>query len=71
MSLRAFHILFIVISTAFAIGFGAWLTDAFLRGGGVVWLLSAIASLCCAAGMAVYAVRFARKTRDLRGAGGR
>lgn len=69
MSLRAFHILFILVSVAFALGFSAWLVDNYLIDGGVSWLIGAILSLCSAAGMAAYAVRFARKTRSLNGAG--
>ncbi len=71
MSLRAFHILFILVSVAFALGFGAWLGENYLGDGDVSWLIGAILSLGSAAGMAVYAVRFARKTRSLNRAGAR
>ena len=71
MSLRFFHILFIAVSALFAAGFGAWLVEKYLREGGYLWLLAAALSLCSAAAMVVYAVRFYRKTRHLGQAGAR
>ena len=71
MSLRSFHLLFIAVSVAFAVGFGAWLVENYLRDGNVLWILAVTLCLACAAGMVVYGVRFSRKTRHLNQAGTR
>ena len=65
MSLRAFHLVFIALSALFAVGFGLWLADHFLREGDLRWIAGSLASLACAALMVVYGVRFFRKTRGM------
>jgi hypothetical protein len=65
MSLRAFHLVFIAISAAFAVVFSAWLAGGFLREGGLLGLAGSALSLAAAVGMAVYGVRFFRRTRGL------
>ena len=66
MSLRGFHILFIVASIGLALMMAVW--------GGVTWgtargtgwhLVTAAGSLLTAGLLAVYAVKFVRKTREI------
>ena len=66
MSLRAFHILFIVASIGLTLMMAVW--------GGVTWgsdrgtgwhLVTAVGSLLAAGLLAYYAVRFVRKTREM------
>jgi hypothetical protein len=65
MSLRSFHIFFITLSALFALGFGLWLAGVAGESGNPLWYLAVAGCLLCASAMAVYAVRFARKTRDM------
>lgn len=66
MSLRSFHVLFIVASIGLALMMAVW--------GGVTWgsargtgwhLVTAAGSLATAGLLAVYAVKFVRKTREI------
>ena len=66
MSLRAIHIVFIVASILLSLFITFWGIDTFQSERGETGhLLFAIGSLCVALGMAVYAVRFVKKTREL------
>ena len=66
MSLKAFHIFFIVVSILFAFGFGAWGLRA--HGAGRDGMILVLAVLSVAAGLAliVYLVAFIRKLRNPR-----
>ncbi len=66
MSLKAFHVFFIVVSILFAFGFGAWGLRAHGAGrdGGIFAL--AVFSLVAGAGLVVYLVTFVRKLRNPR-----
>ena len=66
MSLKAFHIIFIVFSTLLAIGIGAWCMWINLVEGVSVYLGGAIASFVCAIGLVVYGFWFYRKMKRLR-----
>ena len=66
MSLRSFHVLFIVASIALALMMAVW--------GGVTWgttrgtgwhLVTAVGSLAAAGLLSAYAIRFVRKTREI------
>jgi hypothetical protein len=59
MSLRAFHVLFIILSILMSAGCAWW---AFANG---VAPLFGIASAAVSAGLVVYAVYFLRKTKKL------
>ena len=66
MSLRGFHILFIVASIALALMMAVWggVTWGSVRGTG--WhLVTAVGSLATAGLLTVYAVKFVRKTREI------
>lgn len=63
MSLKNFHIAFVIITVLFFGGLGAWclLVDGLPRGIQVMgWL-----SLACGVGMLIYGVRFFKKVKQL------
>jgi hypothetical protein len=66
MSLKAFHIVFVVFSTLLALGVGAWCIWVDLVEGAPVYLAGAIASFVCALVLIVYGVWFYRKMKRLR-----
>ena len=66
MSLKGFHIVFIVVSTLLALGVGAWCIWVNLVEGEPVFLAGAIASFLCAVALAIYGVWFYRKMKRLR-----
>ena len=61
MSLKAFHLIFIVVSIALAFGFGVWLV---LQAG---WLniLLGIASFAVGVGLIFYERYFLKKTKNI------
>lgn len=64
MSLKAFHVVFIIISTAFTIWFGIWGVRSYLHGGGSSHLAMAIGSLI-ASGLLVWYFRwFLKKLKN-------
>ena len=65
MSLKAFHIVFVIFSTLLAMGVGAWCIWVNLVEGAPVYLAGAIASFACAVGLIVYGVWFYRKMKRL------
>ena len=66
MSLRAIPIVFIVASILLAAFTTFWGVAMFMTERGVAWHLAfAAGSLCAVVGMAVYAVKFVRKTREI------
>jgi hypothetical protein len=66
MSLKGFHIVFIVFSTLLALAVGAWCIWVNLVEGAPVFLAGAIASFLCAIALVVYGVWFYRKMKRLR-----
>jgi len=65
MSLKAFHIVFIVFSTLLAIGVGSWCVWVNLVEGVQIYLDGAIASFACAVGLVIYGFWFYRKMKRL------
>ncbi len=66
MSLRSIHLLFIGASILLAAFVTFWGVAMFLtERGGVGHLAFAGGSLCAVVGMAIYAVKFVRKTREI------
>lgn len=66
MSLRGFHVVFIVASIALTLMMAVWggVTWGSVRGTG--WhLVTAVGSLATAGLLSVYAVKFVRKTREI------
>jgi len=66
MSLKGFHIVFIVVSTLLALGVGAWCIWVNLVEGEPVFLAGAIASFVSAIALVIYGVWFYRKMKRLR-----
>jgi hypothetical protein len=66
MSLKAFHILFIIASTVLTLGFGIWSIREYARGGATgVELGFGIASLLLSMGLVWYGRYFLRKLRHI------
>jgi hypothetical protein len=66
MSLKGFHIVFIIFSTLLALGIGAWCVWVDLVEGAPIYLAGAICSLVVAVALVVYGVWFYRKMKRLR-----
>ena len=65
MSLKGFHIVFIVFSTLLALAVGAWCIWVNLVEGAPVFLAGAIASFLCAIALMIYGVWFYRTMKRL------
>jgi hypothetical protein len=66
MSLKAFHIVFIIFSTLLALGIGGWCVWVDLVEGAPIYLAGAICSFVAAIALVVYGVWFYRKMKRLR-----
>ena len=65
MSLKAFHIFFIVVSTLFTLGFGVWATRDFAASGNWVNLSLGVGSFVSSVVLVVYGVWFLRKLKGV------
>jgi hypothetical protein len=66
MSLKAFHIVFIVASVLLAAGFATWsIMNYFSPGGRLADLLTGIGSAVVAVALLVYERYFLKKTKDI------
>jgi hypothetical protein len=66
MSLKAFHIVFIVASVLLAAGFATWsIMNYFSPGGRLVDLLAGIGSAAVAVALLIYERYFLKKTKDI------
>ena len=63
MSLRAFHVLFVVASILLSIGFGVWCLNSPLARGNQLYLAIGILSFVISVGLMIYAVKFLRKVK--------
>ena len=63
MSLKAFHIFFIVVSIALCVGFGVWATQDFNRSGNGVHLALGVGSFIGSLLLGCYGVWFLRKLK--------
>ena len=66
MSLKGFHIVFIIFSTLLALGIGAWCVWVDLVEGAPIYMAGAICSFVVAVALVVYGVWFYRKMKRLR-----
>jgi hypothetical protein len=66
MSLKGFHIVFIIFSTLLALGIGAWCIWVNLVEGAPIYRAGAIFSFVVAVALMVYGVWFYRKMKRLR-----
>jgi len=65
MSLKAFHIFFIALSTLTAFGFSVWLLSGYMKSDSIEHLLGAVLSIVVGAGLIVYGIRFLRKLKHV------
>ena len=65
MSLKAFHIFFIVLSTALAVGFGVWATRDFAQSGSWVHLALGVGSFLGSVALVCYGAWFLRKLKHV------
>jgi hypothetical protein len=65
MSLRFFHILFIVLSALMSLVVGIWAIDAYQADGSATWMGLAVLAFAGGAFLVVYGNRFLQKTRKL------
>jgi hypothetical protein len=65
MSLKGFHIVFIVFSTLLALALGAWCIWVDLVEGAPVFLAGAVASFASAIALIIYGIWFYRKMKRL------
>jgi hypothetical protein len=65
MSLKAFHLIFIIACIVLAVGFGIWSVVAFFKVGGVVNLIVALASFGAGVGLVFYERYFLKKTKNI------
>ena len=65
MSLKAFHIVFIVVSTLLAFGFGAWALKQYFSQRSTTDLALGIASLVLGLGLIWYGKYFLRKLKHI------
>lgn len=66
MSLKGFHIVFIICSTLLALACGAWCIWVNLVVGAPIYLAGAIASFVVALALLIYGVWFYKKMKRLR-----
>jgi hypothetical protein len=66
MSLKGFHIVFIIFSTLLALAVGSWCVWVDLVEGAPIFLAGAIASFVAAVVLIVYGIWFYRKMKRLR-----
>ena len=66
MSLRSFHVVFVVASIALTLMMAVWGGINYGTDGGSVWhLVTMVGALLTGGLLVVYAVKFVRKTREL------
>jgi hypothetical protein len=65
MSLRAFHLFFIAMSTILAAFLAAWAAQQYQAAHTIGYAATAAGALAAGIGMAVYGAAFQRKTRRL------
>ncbi|MCB1126825.1 MAG: hypothetical protein KDM81_10035 [Verrucomicrobiae bacterium] len=65
MSLKAFHLLFIVVSILLALGFGVWELATYRDGGATVDLVMGSASLVAAVGLGFYLRAVLKKLKNV------
>jgi hypothetical protein len=66
MSLKGFHIVFIIFSTLLALGIAAWCVWVDLVEGAPIYLAGAVCSFVVAVALVIYGVWFYRKMKRLR-----
>lgn len=66
MSLKAFHVVFIVASILLALGFAGWsLVTYFTAQGGIWYLIAGVGSVATAVGLVFYERYFLKKLKNV------
>jgi hypothetical protein len=65
VSLKAFHVFFVIVSVLCALGFGAWAIGDYLRTGSSGALVLAILGFVAAAALIWYGLWFLRKLKNV------
>ena len=65
MSLKAFHIVFVVASVLLCLGFGLWELHSWQESGGRTDLILGVSSLVAAVGLLVYGWFFLKKLKNI------
>lgn len=65
MSLKAFHIVFVVISTMLTLSFGAWSIREFRAAGDMAFLVSGVFSFVLTVALLIYGRWFLRKLQGI------
>ena len=65
MSLKAFHIFFVIVSTLCALGFGAWAIGDYLRTGNTGVLALGVLGFAAAGALVWYGLWFLRKLKNV------
>jgi len=65
MSLKAFHVFFIVIAVLLCLGFGAWCLDSDYARGRTAYTVAGYGSFVLGVLLVVFEIRFLRKFKDL------
>jgi hypothetical protein len=65
VSLKAFHVFFVIVSTLCALGFGAWAIGDYLRTGSTGVLILGVLGFVGAAVLVWYGLWFLRKLKNV------
>ena len=65
MSLKAFHVFFVIVSTLCALGFGAWAVGDYVRTGNGTVLVLGILGFIAAIALVWYGIWFLRKLKNV------
>jgi len=65
VSLKAFHVFFVIVSTLCALGFGAWAVGDYLRTGRSSVLVLAVLGFAAAVALVWYGLWFLRKLKNV------
>lgn len=65
MSLKAFHVFFVLVSVLCALGFGAWAVADYQRSGSASVLALGVLGFAAAAALIWYGFWFMRKLKDV------
>jgi hypothetical protein len=65
VSLKAFHVFFVIVSVLCALGFGAWAVNDYLRTGDGGVLALGVLSLAAAVALVWYGLWFLRKLKNV------